>query len=149
MVRHLDGNGRSRRLADVLEGPVEETPGWHAGELETSQCLCHDPRLVRMDRAVADQAHTPRWLGKAWTKKDGMPDVEFQGYSYFNMPFEHDEFTESGVMGNPMRAAAYMGEIAFNRFANHLIDAVHELEKVKLDMHDVDWTAGKTMGGVA
>jgi creatinine amidohydrolase/Fe(II)-dependent formamide hydrolase-like protein len=29
-------------LKDVLEGPVEETPGWHAGELETSQVLAHN-----------------------------------------------------------------------------------------------------------
>ena len=136
-------------LADVLEGPVEETPGWHAGELETSQCLCHNPQLVRMDRAVNDKAHAPGWLGKAWKKKDGMPDIEFQDYRYFDMPFEHGEFTESGVMGNPYRAAAYKGEIAFNRFANHLIDAVHELEKVKLKMRNIDWTAGKTMGGTA
>lgn len=136
-------------LQDVLEGPTEETPGWHAGELETSQCLCHNHRLVRMDRAVKDKAHAPGWLGKGWTKKDGMPDIEFQGYRYFDMPFEHGEFTESGVMGNPHRAAAYKGEIAFNRFANHLIDAVHELEKVDVKMRDIDWTAGKTMGGTA
>jgi creatinine amidohydrolase len=136
-------------IEDVLEGPAEETPGWHAGELETSQCLCHNPRLVRMDRALADKAHAPAWLGKAWKKKDGMPDIEFQGYRYFDMPFEHGEFTDSGIMGNPFRAASYKGEIAFNRFANHLIDAVHELEKVELDVRSADWTAGKTMGGTA
>ncbi len=136
-------------LEDVLEGPAEETPGWHAGELETSQCLCHDPRLVRMDRALGDKAHAPAWLGDAWRKKDGMPDIEFQGYRYFDMPFEHGEFTDSGIMGNPFRAAAYKGEIAFNRFANHLIDAVHELEKVELNVRNADWTAGKTMGGTA
>ena len=136
-------------LEDVLEGPVEETPGWHAGELETSQCLCHDPRLVRMERAVKDKARAPAWLGSGWTKKDGMPDIEFQGYRYFDMPFEHGEFTESGVMGNPHRAAAYKGEIAFNRFANHLIDAVHEFEKVDVKVRNADWTAGKTMGGTA
>src|SRR5258706_3056257 len=49
-------------LKDVLEGPVEETPGWHAGELETSQCLCHNKRLVRLDRAAISKAHGPEWL---------------------------------------------------------------------------------------
>src|SRR5690606_20727559 len=121
----------------------------HAGELETSQCLCHNSALVRMERARKSRAHAPDWLGRAWTKKDGMPDIEFQGYRYFDMPFEHGEFTETGVMGNPYRAAAYKGEIAFNRFANHLIDAVHELEKVNVTMRNVDWTSGKTMGGTA
>jgi creatinine amidohydrolase len=133
-------------LKDVLEGPTEETPGWHAGELETSQCLCHNEKIVRMDRAVMDQAHAPKYMTKEWKKKDGMPDLEFQGYQYFNMPFEHDEFTDSGIMGNPFRGAAYKGEIAFNRFANHLIDAVHEFEQVTLTVKNRDWTAGKTMG---
>lgn len=133
-------------IKDVLEGPTEETPGWHAGELETSQCLCHNPELVRMDRAVMDRAHAPKYMGKNWKKSDGMPDLEFQGYQYFNMPFEHDEFTDSGVMGNPFRGAAYKGEIAFNRFANHLIDAVHEFEQVKLAVKNRDFTTGKTMG---
>jgi len=133
-------------VKDVLEGPSEETPGWHAGELETSQCLCHDPSLVRMDRAVMDQAHAPKYMTKKWKKKDGMPDLEFQGYQYFNMPFEHDEFTDSGVMGNPFRGAAYKGEIAFTRFANHLIDAVHEFEQVKVTVRNRDFGATKTMG---
>ena len=29
-------------IADLLEGPPEETPGWHAGELETANVLAHD-----------------------------------------------------------------------------------------------------------
>ena len=135
-------------LKDVLEGPTEETPGWHAGELETSQCLCHNPAIVRMDRAVMDQAHAPKYMTKQWKKKDGMPDLEFQGYSYFNMPFEHDEFTDTGIMGNPFRGAAYKGEIAFNRLSNHLIDAVYEFEQVKVTVKNRDWSAGKMMGGV-
>jgi len=132
-------------LKDILEGPPEETPGWHAGELETSQCLCHNHSLVRLDRAKKDKAHSPKWLGKAWEKKDGMPDAEYQGYQYFNFPFEHAEFTDSGVMGNPHRGTSEKGEIAFNRFANHLIDAVHDLEQVKLNVANRDWTVGKTM----
>lgn len=137
-------------IKDVLEGPKEETPGWHAGELETSQCLCHNPKIVRMDRAVMDKAHAPKWMGPNWKKNDGMPDIEFQGYQYFTFPFDHEEFTDSGIMGNPFRGAAYKGEIAFNRFANHLIDAVHELEKVKVDIPLTrrDWTAGKAMGAI-
>lgn len=130
-------------LKDILEGPVEETPGWHAGELETSQCLAHNPKLVRMDRAKVDKAHAPKWLGEAWEKKDGMPDAEFQGYQYFNFPFDHEEFTDSGVMGNPQRGTAEKGEIAFQRFSKHLIDAVEELEKVEVTIKNRDWTEGK------
>ena len=103
-------------VKDVLEGPTEETPGWHAGELETSQCLCHNPGIVRMDRAVMDQAHAPKYMTKQWKKKDGMPDLEFQGYSYFNMPFEHDEFTDTGMMGNPFRARRLQGRDRLHPF---------------------------------
>jgi creatinine amidohydrolase len=130
-------------LKDVLEGPVEETPGWHAGELETSQVLAHNPNLVRMDRAKTDKAHSPKWLGSAWEKKDGMPDAEFQGYQYFNFPFDHEEFTESGVMGVPERGTAEKGETAFQRFSQHLIDAVEELEKVEVTIKNRDFTEGK------
>lgn len=130
-------------LKDVLEGPIEETPGWHAGELETSQVLAHNEKLVRMDRAKADKAHAPKWLGEAWAKKDGMPDAEFQGYQYFNFPFEHEEFTDSGVMGVPQRGTKEKGEIALSRFSQHLVDAVAELEKVDVQIHNQDWTEGK------
>src|ERR687898_967814 len=41
-------------LDDLLENPPDETPGWHASELETSQVLAHNPILVRMDRAEQD-----------------------------------------------------------------------------------------------
>ncbi|MCC6804516.1 MAG: creatininase family protein [Anaerolineae bacterium] len=130
-------------LKDVLEGPVEETPGWHAGELETSQVLAHNPDLVRLDRAKTDKAHAPAWLGEAWAKKDGMPDAEFEGYQYFNFPFDHEEFTDSGVMGVPQRGTAEKGETAFSRFSTHLIHAVEELEKVEVNVRNRDWTEGK------
>ncbi|MEP7291986.1 MAG: creatininase family protein [Chloroflexota bacterium] len=130
-------------LKDVLEGPVEETPGWHAGELETSQVLAHNPNLVRLDRAKTDKAHAPKWLGDAWAKKDGMPDAEFEGYQYFQFPFDHEEFTDSGVMGVPQRGTAEKGEIAFSRFSTHLIHAVEELEKVEVTIKNRDWTEGK------
>jgi creatinine amidohydrolase len=130
-------------LKDVLEGPVEETPGWHAGELETSQVLAHNPNLVRLDRAKTDKAHAPKWLGEAWAKKDGMPDAEFEGYQYFQFPFDHEEFTDSGVMGVPQRGTAEKGETAFSRFSTHLIHAVEELEKIEVTIKNQDWTEGK------
>jgi creatinine amidohydrolase len=130
-------------LKDVLEGPVEETPGWHAGELETSQVLAHNPNLVRLDRAKTDKAHAPKWLGESWAKKDGMPDAEFEGYQYFQFPFDHEEFTDSGVMGVPQRGTAEKGETAFSRFSTHLIHAVEELEKVEVNIKNRDWSEGK------
>ena len=50
-------------LDDLLENPPDETPGWHASELETSQMLAYEGgRLVHMDRAVNTRAGKPAWL---------------------------------------------------------------------------------------
>ena len=66
-------------LQGLMENPPEETPGWHASELETSQDLAWNERLVRMDRAEFTRAHIPEFLPRSFEKKDGMPDVEFEG----------------------------------------------------------------------
>ena len=60
--------------------------------------------------------------------------MEFKGYQYFQFPMDHDEFTDTGVIGNPMRATAEKGEEAFRRYAMHLVDAIAELSKVDVQV---------------
>lgn len=122
-------------LAGLMENPVEETPGWHSSELETSQDLAWDESKVRMDRANFTKAHIPDFLPKTFAKKDGMPDVEFDGYKYFTFPMDHHEFIESGVIGNPLRATKEKGEEAFRRLSEHVARGVLELEKVPVEVH--------------
>jgi creatinine amidohydrolase len=117
-------------LDDLLENPPDETPGWHASELETSQVLAHDPRMVDMDRAAEDRARVPKWLPESFIKTDGAPDVEFDGYQYFVFPMDHAEFSRTGVIGNPMRATAEKGDVALTRFADHLVKALDEFRGV-------------------
>lgn len=127
-------------LAGLLENPPEETPGWHASELETSQMLAHDvvesTHYVRMDRAQKTLAHIPAFLPKSFGKNDGMPDVEFQGYKYFTFPMDHHEFIESGTIGNPMRATAEKGEEALRRLSEHCAKGIAELMKVPVTVHN-------------
>ena len=123
-------------VKDLMENPPAETPGWHSSELETSQMLAHNPELVRMDRAAATETHIPGWLPDAFSKADGAPDVQFEGYQYFQFAMDHDEFTDTGVIGNPMRATAEKGEQAFRRYAAHLVAAIGELSKVDVAIHD-------------
>jgi creatinine amidohydrolase len=122
-------------LAGLMENPVEETPGWHSSELETSQDLAWDEGKVRMDRANFTKAHIPDFLPKTFAKKDGMPDVEFDGYKYFTFPMDHHEFIGSGVIGNPLRATKEKGEEAFRRLSEHVARGVLELEKVPVEVH--------------
>ncbi len=126
-------------LADLLENPPEDTPGWHASELETSQVMAARPNLVRMDRAVATRAGRPELLPESFLKRDGAPDVEFRGYQYFSFPLDHDEWTPSGVIGNPFTATPEKGEEALNRFADHLVDAIQEFCKVSVNVHTRQW----------
>ena len=121
-------------VKDLMENPPEETPGWHSSELETSQMLAHNAKLVRMDRATHTETHIPNWLPAAFKKADGAPDVEFKGYQYFQFPMDHDEFTDTGVIGNPLRATAEKGEQAFQRYAAHLVEAIAELNTINVQV---------------
>lgn len=123
-------------MKGLLENPPEETPGWHASELETSQDLAHNPDIVRMDRAEFTKAHIPGFLPKSFEKKDGMPDVEFDGYKYFTFPMDHHEFIESGVIGNPLRATAEKGEEAFRRYSEHVARGILELMEVSVEVRN-------------
>lgn len=127
-------------MQGLMENPPEETPGWHASELETSQMLANDKikgtDYVRMDRAEKTLAHIPGWLPNSFGKNDGMPDVQFDGYKYFQFPMDHHEFIESGTIGNPMRASAEKGEEAFRRYSEHVARGILELLKVPVNVHD-------------
>jgi len=123
-------------LKGLMENPVDETPGWHASELETSQMLAHNASLVRMDRAVQTLTHKPPWLPEAFKKADGAPDIEFQGYQYFQFAMDHHEFSDTGVIGNPFRATAEKGEKAFTMYADHLVDAIAELLTVPVTIRN-------------
>ncbi len=121
-------------LGDLLENPPDETPGWHASELETSQVLAHNPALVHMERAAQDRATVPGWLPDSFIKKDGAPDVEFDGYQYFVFPMDHGEFSRTGVIGNPLTATAEKGEEALERFADHLVKAIDEFRPLPVSV---------------
>ena len=60
-------------LSDVLEGPPEETPGWHAGELETSQCLAHNPDLVRLERRPSTRRRRRSGWARPGARRTGCP----------------------------------------------------------------------------
>jgi creatinine amidohydrolase len=117
-------------LKGLMENPPEETPGWHASELETAQDLAWNEKYVRMERAEHTKAHIPAFLPQSFAKKDGMPDVEFEGYTYFNFPMDHHEFIESGVIGNPLRATKEKGEEAFRRLSEYVAKGILELMEV-------------------
>jgi creatinine amidohydrolase len=117
-------------VADIIEGPPEETPGWHAGEIETAMIMAVDPRMVDMQRAKQDRAHAPTWMGPAFSKRDGMPTVIFQGAENVFVPMEHHEYSDTATIGNPFRGTPEKGKKLFERGARHLADFVEEVKKI-------------------
>ena len=121
-------------ISDIMENPPEETPGWHSSELETSQMLAYDEKLVRMDRATHERTHGPKWLPEGFKKSDGDPSVKFKGYEYFVFPMEHRDFSDTGTIGNPLRATKEKGIKTYELYGDHLAEALAEFDAIEVDI---------------
>ena len=115
-------------LKGIIEGPPEETPGWHSGEIETATCLAYDETLVDMNLAKQDRTHAPKWMGPAFSKRDGSGMVEFMDTEQAWVPMEHHEYSDTSTIGNPFRGSKEKGIKYFEFSAKHLAAF---LEKVK------------------
>jgi creatinine amidohydrolase len=119
-------------VADIIEGPPEETPGWHSGEIETAMIMAWNATLVDMSRAVQDRAHAPKWMGPAFSKRDGMGTVKFQESENIWVPMEHHEYSDTATIGNPFRGSAEKGQRLFERGADHLAAFLEEVKKIQV-----------------
>jgi len=97
-------------VGGIMEGPPEETPGWHAGELETSTVWAWDETLIDMDKAKQDRTHAPRYMGPKFSKKDGSGDVSFMGSENIWVPMEHHEYSDTATIGKPFRGSKEKGQ---------------------------------------
>jgi creatinine amidohydrolase len=97
--------------------------------------------MVRMDRAVSQVPQRPASIPDSFVKNDGAPDVAFQGHEFFLFATDHQEFTPSGVIGNPFRSTAEKGERTYERYAEHLAAALAEFEKLHVEVHTRAWRA--------
>ena len=126
-------------LKDIIEGPPEETPGWHAGEVETSTVMAFDEALVDMEEAVKDKTHAPAWMGPNFSKKDGAATVAFQGAENIWVPMEHHEYSDSATIGNPFRGSKEKGEKYFEMASDHLSSLLNEVRKFKIEVKNRDF----------
>jgi len=134
-------------VADLMTGPPEETPGWHAGELETSTCMAYLKEKgayegsVFMERAKADRAHAPKWMGPAFSKTDGTNTVKFRGSENIFVPMLHHEYSDTATIGNPLRSSVEQGIAVFERISDHLAAFLEEAKKFDFKVPDEkrDW----------
>ena len=121
-------------IHDIMEGPAVETPGWHAGELETSTAWAYRPSSVAMARAHQDRTHAPKFMGDKFTKHDGSGFVTFMGAESMWVPMEHHEYSDSAIIGNPLRSAKEKGEKYFERAGAALAALVEEVKKMDVQV---------------
>jgi creatinine amidohydrolase len=123
-------------LGDIVDGPPEETPGWHAGEIETSTAWAYNDGTVDMDLAVEDRTHAPKFMGEKFTKKDGSGFVTFNGMENIWVPMEHHEYSDTATIGNPFRASKQKGEKYFEIAGQALAAFLEEVKKFKIKVPD-------------
>lgn len=123
-------------LGDIVDGPPEETPGWHAGEIETSTAWAYNDGTVDMDLAVEDRTHAPKYMGEKFTKKDGTGFVTFNGMENIWVPMEHHEYSDTATIGNPFRATKQKGEKYFEIAGQALAAFLEEVKKFKVKVPD-------------
>ena len=123
-----------RLVMDLVKGSLEDTPGWHAGEIETSIMMAYYPDLVRMESAVKDSAHAPGWLGDKFKKKDGTSTVEFEDAENIWIPMDHYEYSDSHTIGDPFAATSEEGKASVERSATHLSNFLNEIKKIKVEI---------------
>ncbi|MCX7786606.1 MAG: creatininase family protein [Spirochaetes bacterium] len=116
-------------VGGIMEGPPEETPGWHAGELETSTVWAWDETLIDMDKAKQDRTHAPRYMGPKFSKKDGSGDVSFMGSENIWVPMEHHEYSDTATIGNPFRGSKEKGQKYFDMAGKALAAFLEEVKK--------------------
>ena len=123
-------------VGDIMEGPPEETPGWHAGEMETSTVWAWDETLIDMDKAKQDRTHAPAWMGDKFSKKDGAASVSFLGAENIIVPMEHHEYSDTATIGNPFRGSKEKGERYFKASGKALAAFLEEVKKFKIKVPD-------------
>ena len=120
-------------LGDTIQGPPEETPGWHAGEIETGTMMAYDETLVDMEQAIQDRTHAPHYMGDKFTKKDGSGFVTFMGAENIWVPMEHHEYSDSATIGNPFRGSKEKGQEYFEKSGRALAAFLEEVKEFEVE----------------
>jgi creatinine amidohydrolase len=111
------------KLANSLAADIpdlQEKSFKHAGEIMTSVMLYLHPDMVSMNRAKVEYVKPGRAPFKA---KSSLGLADFKGMEI--KVYEGTKtLTESGIMGDPLSAAAHKGELIFDRLKSYLVEMV-------------------------
>lgn len=130
------GEGFMSPIEHLIDGPEEETPGWHSGEVETAMTMAYDEDLVKMDRAVEDSSHPAPWLPESFSKDEGKSVLSFEGAENISIPMEHHEYSDTATLGNPFRANVEKGKEMVDASSDHLAALTEEIEELDITVPD-------------
>lgn len=99
-VYHMSYTNLAKNSEGIMESPLWNGSGFHAGEIETSILLAIAPETVDMSQAVCDYPEVPK------------------GYSI--RPVHWDKFITTGIFGDASKAAKEKGEKYLERWMNEL-----------------------------
>ncbi|TFH00028.1 creatininase family protein [Candidatus Thorarchaeota archaeon] len=102
-----------RDLAESVRKIVEETPGGHAAEDETSELMHVRPDLVDMSKAVSHRV---------------VSKFDIISGSY------RDELLPSAMYGDPRKATPEKGRLIMDQAEEELIELINELERGQLPL---------------
>ncbi|SMB93670.1 creatinine amidohydrolase [Thermanaeromonas toyohensis ToBE] len=123
---------------DLIEGK-DQLPGWHGGEIETSGALLFCPELVHLERAKLSLPYNPPWLPEGSEKKSGSGfQFYFHGYPV-RAPFDQWEYSECGIMGNPLLASREKGEKIYSRMIGILVEFLRQLKQIPVEVKKCDF----------
>ena len=134
----------------IIENPPEEAPGWHASEVETSECMyfetLYGKKIVHMERTDKDYTHPPKWItdvSDRFTKANGSPYLTMDGLNVAWVPMDHQEYSDTGLIGNPgnpFRATAEKGKKIIETKAKIMAEFIGEVKKIKVDVKNRNFT---------
>jgi creatinine amidohydrolase len=135
---------------DLIENPPEEAPGWHASEVEASECLyfetLYGKKIVHLERTDKDHTHPPKWITEVsdkFTKANGSPYLTMRGLNVAWVPMDHQEYSDTGLIGNPgnpFRATAEKGKAIIHAKAEIMAEFIEEIKKVKVEVKNREFT---------
>jgi len=131
---------RTPGIRDLLENPPEEYPQCHASEAESSAVLAYDESLCKWDKQRISPPHRPLWLPDTFKAHGGSPfEIEFKDYgTIIRLPLDHNEISDTGIIGNPMRATKEKGEKIYDKLASILAEFIEEIRKIKVEVINRD-----------
>lgn len=123
---------------DLIDGK-DQMPGWHAGEIETSVAMLMRPDLVRQDRIKKTLANTPDYLPEGSVKDSGSGfGFKFKNFPV-RFPFDQWEYSDNGIMGNPLLASREKGEKIYARMIDLYAEFIKGLKEIKVEVTKRDF----------